>query len=310
MSAGDFSRFDQLVSRYLDDELSPAEATELASLLGEPVFAARFLEITRLNSEITGLLAAPVPDAAMVELVRADIDESVAAVEHAGGARLRIAEQSEPDPSSAASVPSAPPLTQRRIAVSRLAWAAMFVGFAGLAALLVFNRERTAEAPVLALAQGEVRLEGPSGEHLLAPGEPWRRDTKLRTVGPNSSATMRFRDGSQLGFGANAVAFNEPHYGARSVRLEHGTVQAQVKKQPHHRPFGFVTPEAEAIVLGTTLRLTVGGHSTRLEVTEGTVQFRRRHDGAELIVKAGQYAIVAPNVPFAPTPFHPDPHHR
>jgi hypothetical protein len=45
-----------------------------------------------------------------------------------------------------------------------------------------------------------------------------------------------------------------------------------------------------------------------LEVTEGEVRFRRRHDGAEVAVKAGNYAVVARNAPLVATPFHPDPH--
>jgi hypothetical protein len=50
MSAPEFSRFDELVSRYLDDELAPAHAAELIALLSEPPLAARFLEMVRLNS--------------------------------------------------------------------------------------------------------------------------------------------------------------------------------------------------------------------------------------------------------------------
>src|SRR5688572_30126426 len=68
MSAAELSRFDELVSCYLDAALSDADATELVALLAEPPLAARFLETTRLNSQMAGLLAAPVPDAAMVEL--------------------------------------------------------------------------------------------------------------------------------------------------------------------------------------------------------------------------------------------------
>src|SRR5262245_36123864 len=130
MSAGDLSRFDQLVSRYLDDELTPSEAPELVSLLAEPEFAARFLEIMRLNAEIAGLLAAPVPDAAMVELVGADIEKSLAAAPRTGGGPLRIVEQPAATPSTTAASPVVhPPPRKRGKALSRLAWAAMFIVF-------------------------------------------------------------------------------------------------------------------------------------------------------------------------------------
>ena len=57
MSAAELSRFDELVSRYLDAALADTDATELVALLAEPPLATRFLETTRLNSEIAGLLA-------------------------------------------------------------------------------------------------------------------------------------------------------------------------------------------------------------------------------------------------------------
>jgi ferric-dicitrate binding protein FerR (iron transport regulator) len=145
---------------------------------------------------------------------------------------------------------------------------------------------------------------------MLTPGQSWQREEKLMTVGPNSTARVKFSDGSQLDFDGNTVAVNESHKGGLRIELERGSVQAALKKQPAGHPFIFTTPEAEAVVMGTTLRLFAGGHSTRLEVTEGQVRFRRRHDGAEVAVKTGQYALVAPNVPLTAAPFHPNPHHQ
>ena len=55
MSAAELARFDELVSCYLDAALADADATELVALLGEPPLAERFLETTRLNSEIAAL---------------------------------------------------------------------------------------------------------------------------------------------------------------------------------------------------------------------------------------------------------------
>ena len=96
MSAAELSRFDELVSRCLDDTLTETDATALVALVAEPSLAARFLEATRLNSEIAGLLAAPVPDATMVEFVRADIGKSLVDTQIADGVRLRIAERAQP----------------------------------------------------------------------------------------------------------------------------------------------------------------------------------------------------------------------
>ena len=81
---------------YLDDTLTETDATALVALVAGPSLAARFLEATRLNSEVAGLLAAPVPDATMVEFVRADIEKSLVGTQIADGVRLRIAERAQP----------------------------------------------------------------------------------------------------------------------------------------------------------------------------------------------------------------------
>src|SRR5439155_3348794 len=96
MSTEEFSRFDELVSRYHDAELGEADARELLAFLAEPELATRFLEMTRLNSEIAGLLAAPVPDAAMVELVRADIEKNIATQRSAEAPQLETVERIVP----------------------------------------------------------------------------------------------------------------------------------------------------------------------------------------------------------------------
>jgi ferric-dicitrate binding protein FerR (iron transport regulator) len=309
MSAADFSRFDELVSRYLDERLTDADATELAGLLTEPPLSARFLEMTRLNSEIAGLLSAPVPDAAMVELVRADIEKHIAAAQPSTGVRLRVTDRPQPrEETPATFVATGRPRPARRNSVFRkLAWAALFAALAALAFLLL-NRTGASETPVVASIQGDVRLLGPAGEQVLVPGQSWQRGETIKTIGPKNAATVTFSDGSRLVLGENCVALNQSTKEGRRVELKRGALQAVVTKQSMRRTVVFVTPEAEAVVVGTALRLVTGVHHTRLEVTEGEVRFRRRHDGAEVAVRAGQYAVVAPNAPFVATPFHPDPH--
>jgi ferric-dicitrate binding protein FerR (iron transport regulator) len=310
MSAAEFSRFDELVSRYLDGALTAADAAELFAALAESPLAARFLETTRLNSEIAGMLAAPVPDAAMVELVRADIEKSLASADPPAGARLRIGERTRPIVATQPTVVPLHPMAQRRKpALRTLAWAAVFLVFAGLTAVFLLNGTRRAEAPAITSVQGEVRLLGATGERVVKKGERWQSGETLKTVGPNSAVTVTFGDETRLDFGGNNVAINQSTKEERRVELEHGAMQGAVKKQPAGRPFIFATSEAEAIVVGTTLRFIVGAHHTRLEVSEGEVRFRRRHDGVEITVKAGQFAVVAPNVPFVAKPLAGDPHH-
>ena len=309
MSATEFSRFDDLVSRYLDDALTDNQAAELVALLAESPLATRFLETTRLNSEIAGLLAAPVPDAAMVELVRTDIKKIVAGESAVGGVFSRVLSQAQPPISVPPIFSSARPKAARTQPVSRaLAGAAVFIVFAGLSAIFFLNRIRAASTPTVASSAGEVLLVGPAGEHVLAPNQSWPREHQLTTVGPNSKVTVTFSDGSQLDFDGDTVAVNESHKGGRRIALERGSVQATIKKQIAERPFIFATPQAEIVVVGTTLRLTVENHTARLEVTEGIVRFFRHH-GDEVIVRTGEYALVAPNVPLVATPILRNPHH-
>lgn len=310
MNVADFPRFDELLSRHLDDTLTDAGAAELVALLSEPQWAARFLEMTRLNSEIAGLLAAPVPDAVMVELVRTDLGKCLTGTPRASGLRLRVAESAPSRASSSPADPGLRPLSQRTEPVFQmLAWAAVLLVIAGLAAVFLVRGGRPAEAPSVASLQGEVRLIGTAGARALKPGQSWPRGETLKTVGPDSSVTMTFNDGTRLDFRGNSMAVNRSGKEGRRVELEQGAVQGAVKQQPARRAFVFVTPDAEAIVVGTTLQVATDGHHTRLEVTEGEVRFRRRHDGTEVAVKAGHFAVVAPNLPLVVKSIQAEPHH-
>jgi len=64
MSAPDLTRFDELLSRYLDASLGDADEHELLSYLSDDVLASRFYEATQLSTEIAGVLAGSVPDEA------------------------------------------------------------------------------------------------------------------------------------------------------------------------------------------------------------------------------------------------------
>jgi hypothetical protein len=61
--------FEELCSKYMDEVISHEEEAELLGYLQEPELEARFLELTQINDEISGLLAAPVADEKMAELV-------------------------------------------------------------------------------------------------------------------------------------------------------------------------------------------------------------------------------------------------
>jgi len=293
MSADELSRFNELVSRYLDDELIDADAKELVALLAQPSLAVRFLEMTRLNSEIAGLLAAPVPDAAMVELVRADIEKHLNDAPRARELRLKIVERSHPavSPPPAAHEPRRVP--SRKMPSQRvLAWAAVFLVFVGLASGWLAYRGRTADLPSVASLRGEVRLVGKTRERVLKGGETWARGENLKTIGAGSAVTVKFPDGSRLDFEKDSLAVNQTGTEGSRIELERGRVRGELRRQPAGRPFVVATPQVEAIVIGTALEISTDAHHTRLFVTAGQVLLRRRSDHAEIMVSAGFHVFA------------------
>jgi hypothetical protein len=296
------NRFDELLSRYLDGELSQGERGELLQLLAAPESAERFLETTKLNAEITGLLSAPVPDNVMVELVMSDLRKNDVDVQQP----LRLRTQSaQPAPSITPvdfAGPAPKPRTRPRF--TALKWAAVLVGVIAVAAVFFSGFWRSSDFAKVVGVQGEVFFisgsvqKPPEVNSTLGVG-------KLKTVGPSSRVTMVFNDGTRVDLDGGTVLDLRPSKDNARVLLENGSLKSEIRKQAKNRSFVFSTPEAEAIVVGTKLRLAVSGHSTRLEVFEGEVQFRRIHDSAEVRVRAGEFAVVAPNVPFVATPHHP-----
>jgi len=81
----------------------------------------------------------------------------------------------------------------------------------------------------------------------------------------------------------------------KSLTLVRGVLTADVRKQPADQPMVITTPQGEATVLGTKLRLTVEPDekgSTRLEVEEGKVRLKRLVDGKTVGVDSGHFAVA------------------
>lgn len=185
-----------------------------------------------------------------------------------------------------------------RIRWPRLAWAAGFVLVAALAALLLPGRlkSRPATASIEAW-QGEVRFVSASGQTARAPAlkDRFPPEASVETVGAESSVILVFSDGTRVSVGGNSALANvsEPRSHGRRLHLERGALEAVVTKTVPDAPVVFATPEAEATVLGTNLKLSRRAPLTRLEVREGEVRLRRPRDGAEIIVKARQFIEVS-----------------
>ncbi len=125
-------------------------------------------------------------------------------------------------------------------------------------------------------------------------------------LGPAASFTVansldiRLIDRTTLRFAPGRYALSSADSGV-TVELVDGTVRAEVAAQPVGRTLRFATPHAEAVVLGTSLDLTVDRSGTHLAVSHGRVRLRGRSSG-EIVVVAGGAASVGLDGQLRPDP--------
>lgn len=148
----------------------------------------------------------------------------------------------------------------------------------------------------LARAEGGVFLLGPEGRRPASQGQEIPAGAGLETAGNGSQAVVEYPDGTRLALGIQTrlALLKGP---GRAIEVHEGTLAAHVTRQPVGAEAVFVTPHAEARVLGTRLTLRVTPASTRLDVREGRVRLSRREDGASADVGAGQYAVASRGTP-------------
>ena len=301
-------KVDDLISRYLDGELSKAERAVLLQTLGTPQYAARFLDITKLNAEIAGLLSAPVPDNMMAELVMSDLRKIANAEEPL---RLRL-QPSESNRSTTPIefVPAAPSLKrQPPFQFSTMKWAAVLVAVVAVAAIFYFGFWHASDSVKVTRTEGEVYFIGDDGQKRLQ-ANTILRVGKVKTVGASSRVTLALADGTSVDVGGDTTLATRPANARVRFLLENGSLKSQIAKQRGKHPLTFATPETEVVVKGTALSLVTWLHQTRLVVTEGQVLLKRRADGAEIMVHAGFHVLVGPKNklnadPNDPTPRHP-----
>ncbi|MBC8094477.1 MAG: FecR domain-containing protein [Akkermansiaceae bacterium] len=287
MSAPDATRFEALLSRHLDDCLEEPEQDELFQCLSDEKLAARFLEMMKLDAEIAGLSAVPVPDTVMAELVLSDLRDEA-------GLHAPLSPRStktEPIP-MANTIPFSSRPTTKSYSRRVLALAAMLIGLLTLSALYFSEAWRSNQKAEVASVSGEVYFINESGQVRLMSEKALKKDGKLQTVGPDSRATLMLADGTRVDVGGDSSLVTELDRGKRRIHLEKGTLDSKIVKQPDDLRLTFCTAEAEATVRGTRLRLKRWNFHTLLIVTEGEVLLRRPTDGRELIVTAGFHAEI------------------
>jgi hypothetical protein len=148
------------------------------------------------------------------------------------------------------------------------------------------------------------RLEGVQGEVVLgidrvpaASGAELRDGATVETVGAQSSAIVRFSDGTRLELSGEAK-LHEKLSGKRAagkgLTLARGSLAADVSKQPAGQSFLFTTPHAEIQVVGTRLSIQ-SGVETRVDVQEGQVRVTSLKSGQGATLSAGQSTEVGPS---------------
>jgi hypothetical protein len=98
--------------------------------------------------------------------------------------------------------------------------------------------------------------------------------------------TVQFSGGSKFEFIADRKSK------AKLVRMQQGEVLANVTPQRDVGAMVFHTPQARAIVIGTEFRLIVNSLTTRLDVTEGKVEFVQSRGGTKSAVAANESAVA------------------
>jgi ferric-dicitrate binding protein FerR (iron transport regulator) len=282
----------QLVERYLDDVTTPEEVTELSGLLErDPETAAYFAQASQFYLLLRDF-----------ETSHFDRARSGSQVKVAGQPRRRFVTRTTSRPYVRAVFAAAAAL-----ALMLGAWL-IFQGIQEKsAANTVAVRPPTpppavitpAPAPQSVIAARIERLAGTvtfvkqgatnSAAHIgqeLASGDGLHAESA-------GEATLVCADGTRIELRSGAsIACQLVEHGLR-VDLTTGALAATVAKQPAGKELAFVTPQARARVLGTRLTLAVADNATRIEVSEGHVEFTRLADQRRVEVPAGSFAVAA-----------------
>jgi len=271
MTASACDRFGESISNCLAGDISPEDLSALESHLAE---------CTVCGSELDRVL---LQDRALGELVGASISETLENRVRTGLGRVKAAQ---------------------RVRLRRLLYfAAGVLAAVGASALwMALPTHEDLVMGTLDVVRGEVLLTSTEGSRAASRGMTVAEGQGLQTRGAASRAVLRYPDGSELELRGETTLeklSDDLSSGKRGL-LVRGTLRATVVPQPAGRPMVLTSPQAEAKVVGTRLRLLVdptSRSSTRLEVDAGKVTLKRTSDGSSLDVPAGSFAIAGQGIP-------------
>jgi WD40 repeat protein len=128
-------------------------------------------------------------------------------------------------------------------------------------------------------------------------GQPLLPGQGVRTVGEDSSATVRFPDATRLELGRNTSLRVEHREDARAVFLAEGWLTADMPDSAEP-PMVVSTPQAEvtrsrAATSGTRFSLSHAPGSLHIEPESGAVAVTRKRDGRSIRLKTGEHLLIS-----------------
>ncbi|MEJ7638506.1 MAG: FecR family protein [Singulisphaera sp.] len=278
------SRFEDLIGRLLDDELTPDEWSELLGLVRDDPTLLGELGDQLEASELLALSEDAVRGSPLfLEATRSRLDDDG----FVSGVRAAIAGDST---------------GHRGTRSPRWPWmvAASAVAVV-MTAFVLWPRGKAEVARVTGL-NGSLRWIGDGGrvERDLKVGAALGGGT-VEAMSADSWVSLEFRDGSAVTVsGPTLLTLSEGD--RKELHLREGSLFARVARQAKGRPMLIHTRTAELEVLGTQLDVEAQPGATRLNVNEGRVRVTRLVDGSVAEVPARHQVVASADRTEALTP--------
>lgn len=164
---------------------------------------------------------------------------------------------------------------------------ALVCGYLGFESYGPVARLQSVEGPVMLVRDGK---------QVAARPEMWIYGGDKLTTTLGAAWELRYHtDGSLLsGRGDGDIAFVGGRRDSKQIVLNYGDVTADAKPQPTGKPMRFLSPQGEAVVVGTKLHFLATSDVSRLDVEHGKVLLRRlTGDGSEQLIETGRFGRIS-----------------
>jgi len=282
------SRFEELLSRLLDEELPADELTELVQSAKEQPLRQTELQV---QLEAAEMLAQSHDDLRNSSLFLAAVQSRLDEDPFVTNMRSALAEGDQHGGQASSG-------KRERTRLRQYSWwgaASAVIAVVLIASVFLFRRTTDEQVATVANLSGAVQWTGDGGtvEPMLRVGQSLAGGT-LESLSAESWAELRFLDGSTATvFGQSMLTISQRQQ--KVLHLRRGSLSAHVAPQPAGRPMLIHTPTAKLEVLGTQFTMDAERASTTLRVNEGLVQVTRVADGSVTQVAAEQQVVASAN---------------